>query len=146
MRNLQLCHWSSQLFDLRAQSSTDVPALLLNQPTVWVTRGVTVKRKIRLLAVFFRCSNHHSRRLPPQHVISYIKIILLSFYIHVGTNSLLRQALARLVLPMLKPECMLQLMPLGDRYLSVNGKDRQECTNLLFSRHTESENSVSSCS
>ena len=26
------CHWSSQLFDLRAPSSTDVPDLLLNQP------------------------------------------------------------------------------------------------------------------
>ena len=32
---LPLCHWSSQLFDLRAQSSTDVPVLLLNQPLNW---------------------------------------------------------------------------------------------------------------
>ena len=32
MPNLSLCHWSSQLFDLRAPSSTDVPVLLLNQP------------------------------------------------------------------------------------------------------------------
>ena len=30
--NLQLCHWSSHLFNLRAPSSTDVPVLLLNQP------------------------------------------------------------------------------------------------------------------
>ena len=30
--NLPLCDWSSQLVDLRAQSSTDVPVLLLNQP------------------------------------------------------------------------------------------------------------------
>ena len=30
--NLPLCHWSSQLFNLRAPSSTDVPVLLLNQP------------------------------------------------------------------------------------------------------------------
>ena len=29
--NLLLCHWSSQLFDLRALSSTDVPVLLLSQ-------------------------------------------------------------------------------------------------------------------
>ena len=29
---MPLCHWSSQLFDLRAPSSTDVPVLLLNQP------------------------------------------------------------------------------------------------------------------
>ena len=36
--NLPLCHWSSQLFDLRAPSSTEVPVLLLNQPTVSVTR------------------------------------------------------------------------------------------------------------
>ena len=32
MLNLPLCQWSSQLFDLRAPSSTDVPVLLLNQP------------------------------------------------------------------------------------------------------------------
>ena len=32
MPNLPLCDWSSQLFDLRAPSSTDVPVLLLNQP------------------------------------------------------------------------------------------------------------------
>ena len=31
MPNLSLCHWSSQLFDLRVPSSTDVPVLLLNQ-------------------------------------------------------------------------------------------------------------------
>ena len=31
MPNLPLCHWSSQLFDLCAPSSTNVPALLLNQ-------------------------------------------------------------------------------------------------------------------
>ena len=30
--NLPLCYWSSQLFDLRAPSSTDVHVLLLNQP------------------------------------------------------------------------------------------------------------------
>ena len=35
--NLPLCHWSSQLFDLRAPSSTDVPLLLLNQPNIWAT-------------------------------------------------------------------------------------------------------------
>ena len=29
--NLPLCHWSSQVSDLRAPSSTDVPVLLLNQ-------------------------------------------------------------------------------------------------------------------
>ena len=32
MPNLPLCDWSSQLFDLRAPSLTDVPVLLLNQP------------------------------------------------------------------------------------------------------------------
>ena len=34
MSNFPLCHWSSQLFDLRAPSSTDVPVLLLNQPII----------------------------------------------------------------------------------------------------------------
>ena len=29
--NLPLCHWSSQLFDLRAPSSADVPVMLLSQ-------------------------------------------------------------------------------------------------------------------
>ena len=28
------CHWSSQQFDLRASSSTDVPVQFLNQPTI----------------------------------------------------------------------------------------------------------------
>ena len=32
--NLQLYHWSSQLFDLCVLSSTDIPILLLNQPCV----------------------------------------------------------------------------------------------------------------
>ena len=31
---MPLCHWSSQLFDLRAPSSTDVSVLLLNQPNI----------------------------------------------------------------------------------------------------------------
>ena len=34
MLNLRLCHWSIQLFDLRAPSSTDVSVLLPNQPNV----------------------------------------------------------------------------------------------------------------
>ena len=34
VHNLPLSHWSSQLFYLRATSSTDVPVLLLNQPGV----------------------------------------------------------------------------------------------------------------
>ena len=46
---MPLCHWSSQLFNLRAPSSTDVPVLLLNQP-------ITLNNS----AVFngFRCSNN----------------------------------------------------------------------------------------
>ena len=32
MLNLPLCHWSGQLFDLRASSLTEVPVLLQNQP------------------------------------------------------------------------------------------------------------------
>ena len=32
MLNLPLCHWPSQLFDLRASSLTEVPVLLQNQP------------------------------------------------------------------------------------------------------------------
>ena len=32
MSNLPLCHWPSQLFDLRVPLSTDVPVLLLKQP------------------------------------------------------------------------------------------------------------------
>ena len=34
--NLQLCYWSSQSFDLRAPSSTDVLVLLLNQPDLYL--------------------------------------------------------------------------------------------------------------
>ena len=38
MPNLPLCYWSSQLFDLRAPLSTDVPVLLLNQPNVSLSK------------------------------------------------------------------------------------------------------------
>ena len=46
--NLPLRHWSSQLFDLRAPSSTDVPVLLLNQPqqvrrVLWLTKSCVCK-------------------------------------------------------------------------------------------------------
>lgn len=54
---------------------------------------------------------------------------------HVGTNSLLRQALVQLALPMLKPECMLQLMPQGDRYLSVNGNLSRVYLSTLLSTY-----------
>ena len=40
MPNLPLCHWSSQLFNLRAPSSTDVPVLLLNQPNKEFIKGL----------------------------------------------------------------------------------------------------------
>ena len=40
--NLPLCHWPSQLFDLRAPSSTDVPVLLLNQPFFIVCHVVNI--------------------------------------------------------------------------------------------------------
>ena len=41
--NLPLCHWSSQLFDLRAPSSTDVPVLLLNHPIIYVGAAFTLE-------------------------------------------------------------------------------------------------------
>ena len=45
MLNLSLCHWSSQLFDLRVPSSTDVPALLLNQASeVSAKRGESTQK------------------------------------------------------------------------------------------------------
>ena len=34
--HLPLWYWSSLLFDLRSQLSTDVPVLLLNQPCMWI--------------------------------------------------------------------------------------------------------------
>ena len=39
MLHLPLCHWASQLFDLRAPWSTDVPVLLLNQPGEFTQPG-----------------------------------------------------------------------------------------------------------
>ena len=54
MLNLPLCHWSSQLFDLRAPSSTDVPVLLLNQPIVSrVTRILQLIKKRALIFVSY---------------------------------------------------------------------------------------------
>ena len=50
--NLTLSHWSSQLFDLRAPSSTDVSVLLLNQPII---RGVSDSKVVsRPIAVVKR--------------------------------------------------------------------------------------------
>ena len=49
LRNLRLCHWSSQVFYLRAQSSTDVPVLLLNQPIVYARRTSTGSEGFSLL-------------------------------------------------------------------------------------------------
>ena len=50
MPNLPLCLWSSQLFDLRAPWSTDVPVLLLNQPKL-LYQGMRelMKRRMRKL-------------------------------------------------------------------------------------------------
>ena len=38
--NLLLCHWPSQLFNLRTPLSTDVPVLLLNQPIVFMCADI----------------------------------------------------------------------------------------------------------
>ena len=45
-----LCHWSGQLFDLRAPSSTDVPVLLLNQP-YRSQDGLSVGRMFRVTGI-----------------------------------------------------------------------------------------------
>ena len=52
MPNLLLCHWSRQLFDLRAPSSTDVPVLLLNllNESPWSKRDRVL---LILLSLFF---------------------------------------------------------------------------------------------
>ena len=41
---MPLSHWSSQLFDLRAPSSTDVPVLLLNQRSMRVKTDLLWRR------------------------------------------------------------------------------------------------------
>ena len=54
--NLPLCHWSSKFFDLPTPSLTDVPVLLLNQPTalysqrkVWEMDSVKMYPDVRVL-------------------------------------------------------------------------------------------------
>ena len=47
--NVPLSHWSSQLFDLRAQWSTDVAVLLLSQPSREKSKGKG------LFSFFFFC-------------------------------------------------------------------------------------------
>jgi len=49
--NLPLCHWSSQLFVLRAPSSTDVPVLLLNQSNNYISARIT--RPIEMKLTFY---------------------------------------------------------------------------------------------
>ena len=64
--NLLLCHWSSQLFDLRAPSSTDDPILLLNQPIKHVTQCLITRWntskfvKIVCCATYFQLSSQSS--------------------------------------------------------------------------------------
>ena len=61
------CHWSSQLFDLRALSSTDVLVLLVNQPNLIIHAAALNKpelpvghllnpTKMNLLSPTIRCS------------------------------------------------------------------------------------------
>ena len=55
MPYLPLCHWSSQLFDLRAPSSTDVPVLLLNQPIETKrAAGYSLRAPVSALAIAHR--------------------------------------------------------------------------------------------
>ena len=67
MLNLQLCHWSSQLFDMRAPLSTDVPVLLLNQPDVGYERAGPLQRSKELVGLgddsIMCVSSLRSRRL-----------------------------------------------------------------------------------
>ena len=51
--NLPLRHWSSQLFDLRAPSSTDAPVLLVNQPSTYHAR--TLKFSVHVLGDLIHC-------------------------------------------------------------------------------------------
>ena len=46
---LPLCHWSIQLFDLRAQSSTDVPVLLLTQPNQSTATTTGTSKTLQIL-------------------------------------------------------------------------------------------------
>ena len=53
--SLTICHWSSQMFDLHAPSSTDVPVLLLNQPVIENKGGPGNKRiKVKRAMIYGR--------------------------------------------------------------------------------------------
>ena len=54
MPNLPLCDWLSQLFNLRAPSSTDVPVLLLNQPVIFAKTRSRMKTAVTFLHQFTR--------------------------------------------------------------------------------------------
>ena len=63
MPNLPFCHWSSQLFDLRAPLSTDVLVLLLNQPINWHLQEVFPSEGCRRGRVSYRSgSGYHVPR------------------------------------------------------------------------------------
>ena len=47
------CHWSSQLFDLRAPSSTDIPVPLLNHPSTYHAR--TLEFSVHVLGDLIHC-------------------------------------------------------------------------------------------
>ena len=59
MPNLPLCDWSSQLFDLRAPSLTDVPVLLLNHVSNSQCLSVNFLVFRRALALGGTCTGEH---------------------------------------------------------------------------------------
>ena len=76
MPNLPHSHWSSQLFDLRAPSSTDVPVLLLNQP---IMHGLTCKFSVLYNADLFTSSrNPHFLENGTDKISLHVKVRKLS--------------------------------------------------------------------
>ena len=69
MFNLPLCNWSSQLFDLRAPLSTDVPVLLLNQPNSEFTQQDGRKKRTAKQL----CVTNVTRLLPVGFVVRKVK-------------------------------------------------------------------------
>ena len=84
---LPLCHWSGQLFDLHVPFSTDIPILLLNQPSInirsalkssdaWeVSQGHSLIWPRQVCVTEYE--NSVFRNLSSQYTISVLKVLSL---------------------------------------------------------------------
>ena len=90
MPNLPLCHWSGQSFDLHVLLSTDIPVLLLNQPSIKI-------RPVLKSSDAWEVSQGHSLIWPRQVCVTEYE------------NSVFRNLSSQYTISVLKDLCLFRL-------------------------------------